>query len=327
MSIQPDPRDTVERFLHTRPRSVTIHDRVNDFFAINRGDIVILGGRQYLISGTAKEKAFGLDDEPKHWVKYAFDVSTGKRKIIKLVFSESVDMKFGDSIIKCFRSPSKEGLALKSVEGHLNFMQGHTVAADEDEEIRVIDHISGKTLLDKIVEFRGSHEAYFHRVFPPLVRLFLPCLDALDHIHRLGIRHGDVRSDHLILDKDTGQLRWIDFDYDFIFDEAPTTLDLLGVGNVLSELVGKGEQSIHRLRSDNDLKNKIETLRRSDFSVVQSGRLMHWRKLYPYIPEKLNRVLMHFTAEAELFYESAAEIAEDLREALGSIPVENDLTT
>jgi len=37
------------------------------------------------------------------------------------------------------------------------------------------------------------------------------------------------------------------------------------------------------------------------------------RKLYPYIPVELNRVLLHFSAGSEVFYDSVEELTEDLR--------------
>jgi hypothetical protein len=45
---------------------------------------------------------------------------------------------------------------------------------------------------------------------------------------------------------------------------------------------------------------------------------MNWRKLYPYIPEKLNHVLMHFSEGAELYYDCVTEIVEDLADAMSS---------
>jgi len=318
MTTGADFRDEIERYLNVRPDKVTVHEELSDFFCINRGDVVLVDNHHYVISGTAREDGFGIDDEPKHWVKYAYDISTGERKIIKLVFLEQFDMRYGDCVIRCFRSPAKEGRALDSVRGHQHFMQGRTVHAGADGEVRIIDYIKGKTLFKKIEGCSGSHEGYVKNSLPSLLQLFIPCLRALDFLHSAGLRHGDVRTDHLILDSDSGQLRWIDFDYDFVFNEAPYAVDLLGIGNILSDLVGKGESTIYNLRFDKDLAGVLEGLEPGDFSMVEPGRLMNWRKLYPYIPEELNRILMFFSAGAELYYESAAEIAEDLQEAVNS---------
>ncbi|RJP16049.1 MAG: hypothetical protein C4520_18715 [Candidatus Abyssobacteria bacterium SURF_5] len=320
MDAQTDLRNAVEQYLGACPSKIIIHRELGDFFAINRGDVVVLDGRYYVVSGIARERSFGLDDEPKHWVKYAFEVPTGKRKIIKLVFQEQFTLKYGEYRIRCFRSPLKEGYALEHVRGNPYFMQGCTITTSANEHVRVIDHIGGRTLLDEVEYFNGPHEAYFNQALPSLLRLFLPSLTALHELHDAGIRHGDVRSDHLILDNESKKLRWIDFDYDFVFDEKPFALDLFGIGNILSELVGQGARTLHNLARRVPPIEALERLEENDFSVVENTRLMNWRKLYPYIPPKLNQVLMHFSHGAELFYESIPEIVEDIGDAIMSLP-------
>ena len=47
---------------------------------------------------------------------------------------------------------------------------------------------------------------------------------------------------------------------------------------------------------------------------------MNLRKLFPYIPESLNSILMHFAQGAEVFYESTEEFLGDLRDALRDLP-------
>ena len=63
-----------------------IHTDTTDFFRVEYGDVVILGGRPYLIRHNAKEGRFGVDDEVKFWVKRSIDLESGSLKIIKLVF-------------------------------------------------------------------------------------------------------------------------------------------------------------------------------------------------------------------------------------------------
>ncbi|MGD8513295.1 MAG: serine/threonine protein kinase, partial [Deltaproteobacteria bacterium] len=58
-----------------------IHRDTTDFFRVEYGDIVDLGGRPYLIRHNAKEGRFGLDDEVKYWVKRAIDLTNGDHKI------------------------------------------------------------------------------------------------------------------------------------------------------------------------------------------------------------------------------------------------------
>ncbi len=188
MNSDMDFCNEAEKYLAFRPENLIVHEKVDDFFSINRGDIVSLKGSHYLITGIAREKSFGLDEEPKQWVKYAYDLSTGERKILKLIYHEHFDMRYGNHVVHCFRSPAKESLMLESTRGNHCFMQGHTLFSDDAKGVRVIDYIKGKNLFDEIAEYSGSHRRYFRELFPKLLKLFLPCLDALDALHRSGIR-------------------------------------------------------------------------------------------------------------------------------------------
>jgi Universal stress protein family len=60
-----------------------------DFCRVEYGDVVMLGGRPFLIRHNAKDLRFGLDDEPKFWVKNAIDLEDGSKKIIAAGFDPS----------------------------------------------------------------------------------------------------------------------------------------------------------------------------------------------------------------------------------------------
>ena len=45
---------------------------------------------------------------------------------------------------------------------------------------------------------------------------------------------------------------------------------------------------------------------------------MNLRKLFPYVPERLNRILLHFSESAEIGYDSVAEFVGDMRDAVNS---------
>ena len=51
-----------------------------------------------------------------------------------------------------------------------------------------------------------------------------------------------------------------------------------------------------------------------DLNIVFNNRVANLKKIYPYIPESLNRVLMHFSKGANWFYEDTAQLLDDLRE-------------
>lgn len=58
---------------------------------IRSGDVLDPGGSYYLVRGEEMEGRFGLDGEPKYWMKRAIDLSDGSSKVIKLVFYESTE--------------------------------------------------------------------------------------------------------------------------------------------------------------------------------------------------------------------------------------------
>src|SRR5512147_3196078 len=60
-----------------------------NFMAIDRGDVIDLAGHPYLVLGHEREGRFGLDDQPKYWVKRAVSLRTGRMHVLKLVFHES----------------------------------------------------------------------------------------------------------------------------------------------------------------------------------------------------------------------------------------------
>ena len=66
------------------PHHFRIHTDTTNFFNVEYGDVVVLGGKSYLIRHNAKEGRFGVDDDVKFWVKRAIDLKSGSR-----VFSKS----------------------------------------------------------------------------------------------------------------------------------------------------------------------------------------------------------------------------------------------
>jgi hypothetical protein len=100
------------------------------FMNIWRGHVIRLGNRFFLVMRDMKEGRFGIDDEPKFWVKIALDLESGEGKILKLAFHEEFTVRIGLLRIRCYRDPLKEGELLDVMRGDTRFMQGWTV---EDE--------------------------------------------------------------------------------------------------------------------------------------------------------------------------------------------------
>ncbi|MFO7598969.1 MAG: hypothetical protein R6X27_04070 [Candidatus Desulfacyla sp.] len=285
----------------------------SDFFNVDYGDILLLDDTPYLIRNNAKEGRFGLDDEVKYWVKRSIDLNSGELKIIKLVYYERFMATIGGIEFECFRSPRKEARILELVRNHPSFMQGFSTSDAKGNTIRVLDYIAGKTLHDTIADIQAPHEAYFHEAFPGILNKFIECVEAIHFLHANGEKHGDIRRDHILVDRQADQYRWIDFDFNYRHRENIYGYDLFGLGNVLLYLVGKGD-----LLQEDLKKNRPDVFARltgGDMNIVFHNRVANLKKIYPYVPEELNLVLMHFSKASNWFYEDTSQLLADLKDA------------
>lgn len=290
-----------------------VHIDTTDFFRIGYGDVLVLADTPYLIRQNAKEGRFGLDDEEKFWVKRGVDLNTGQRKIIKLVFYERFTAHVGGIAFQCFRSPKKEARILSLVRGHSHFMQGFSAEDSAGNPLRVLDVIVGPTLPKMVDKIEGGHEAYFHDKFPGILDNFIKSVEAIRFLHDHGEKHGDIRRDHIFVDRDTGAYRWIDFDFNYAHRENIYGYDLFGLGNILIYLAGKGDLLLQDLLHENH--PAFDSLVEEDRNIVFHNRLANLKKIYPYLPEALNRILLHFSKGANWFYEHTKQLLEDLAEA------------
>ncbi len=119
------------------------------------------------------------------------------------------------------------------------------------------------------------------------------------------------------MEKEGGRWRWIDFDFTFHHVPNPYRYDLFGLGNVLVFLAGRGDVTRHDLRASGS--SLLATLAEEDMNVVFRNRVVNLRKVYPRIPAGLNRIMMHFSAGAGYYYETADELLDDLYDVLGEI--------
>ncbi len=317
------PGPVKELVHHYRPnlsmaRYGNIFTDTTEFMRITHGDIIFLEGLHYLVIRDEAERSFGIED-PKYWVKRCLVLETGERMILKLVFHESFDMKIGSVMVKCYRSPEKEARILELVKGDPRFMQGHSIRDDKGNVVRVIEVISGKRLDHAVFNIEADHETYFFEFFPGILEKFIDSCEAIALLHAHGEKHGDIRRDHLWIENRTGQYRWIDFDYTYQFQENPFGIDLFGLGSLLIFLVGKGIYTYSQMERMGISQDVIFGLTSEDFSLIYKNRLVNLGKLFPYIPRELNIILLHFSAGAEIFYETADEFISDLRPCLDLI--------
>lgn len=192
-------------------------------------------------------------------------------------------------------------------------MQGQTVLDSGGNQLRILDYIRGRTLGEIVSGMNGSHDHFFHVLYPTVLDEFIRLVEAIRFLHENNEKHGDIRRDHIIRDEQGGHYRWIDFDFNYRHGESRFGFDLFGLGNVLLFITGRGDVTTHRLL--NDMPEVFDRLTEDDLNIVFRNRVNNLKKVFPYIPEKLNRVLMHFSVGAQVYYEETGEFLEDLGEA------------
>ena len=283
------------------------------YMSIERDHIVDLEGDPFLIRGNEREGRFGLDDQPKFWVKRALDLNTGQMHILKLVIQESFKVSVGAREVLCVRSAKKESKVLNLVRGDPRFMQGRTACDSRGNPVRVIDFIRGTDLLTHLDSVRVPHEEYCRTLLPAILAKVADNVAALGRLHDAGLCHGDIRNDHLLVERETGSYKWIDFDLDQGFSD----FDVWSVGNILQYVVAKGFMTFRgAVDTWPELSGKLS---RDDASVFFPHRVMNLRKIYPYLPEKLNEVLLRFSFGTGACYDRISQITDDLAECVASM--------
>lgn len=298
---------------HRVPRQLKVITDTTDFYKVDYDDVVVLGGRPYLIQNNEREGRFGIDDQQKFWVKRSRDLIDGSVKIIKLVFHERFEAKVGGIVFDCFRSPKKEARILEITKGHPRFMQGFSVGDSSGNIIRIIDFIRGKTLADSIVQYGRDHEDYFLNYFPKIFAEYIELVEAIRFLHQQGEKHGDIRRDHIIRETETGNSRWIDFDFNYLHKENMFGYDLFGLGNILVYLTGRGDVTTQQLKESGS--PVLKQITSHDVNIIFNNRVVNLKKVYPYVPDELNLILLHFAMSADIFYENTDQLLHDLHEA------------
>ncbi len=292
-------------------REPDIAEDTSSYMSILGGSVLRLGGNDFFVLGDTWEGRFGIDDQPKFWVKYAVDLTTGEKKIVKLVFSEEFETEFGFIKVRHRRSPEKESGIIELVRDNPRFMQGYTVPDSVGNQVRVIDFIRGKSLYVTLRTLDMPHEEYFHEHLPGVMKELIACIEALAALHAQEQHHGDVRTDHILIERHSGHFIWIDFDYSVNFSDY----DIWSMGNVITFVVGKG---IHTFRGVTREPESYPLLRQGGFvedDALPLGkhRIANLGKLFPYVPKALNDILLRFSVGSTDFYEDLESPAADLR--------------
>jgi hypothetical protein len=298
------------------PATVEVLTDTGNYMGIWRGHVVELQGRYFLVKRDMREGRFGIDDQPKFWVKKAVELESGRDIILKLVFEEEFQIRIGLLRVRCYRSGEKESRFLREARGDDRFMQGETLRDARGNAVRVIDFIPGPNLYGRLSALDLDHETYTRERLPEILASLRTALGGISEMHARGLVHGDIRNDHLILDPGTGGYRWIDFD----LCQDISDFDVWSLGNILLYAVGKGEHTFQDVRRGRlPEPTGAARLTEHDASAFFAHRIMNLRKLFPWVPEPLNDILMHFSFGTTVFYESVEEVLRDLDAVLGDM--------
>jgi len=313
---------------HPAMKSIRRQPRIwrdtSEFTSIDYGDIIHVDNRYLLVVGYTREGRFGIDDQPKQWVPKVYDLETGELNILKLVFYETYSISLGDLEVKCYRSPEKEAKVIELVRGNPAFMQGYSVLDDADNLVRILDVVPGKRL-DKYIEYLGEdHLDYFKNHMRYVLERFLVSVQGIVLLHSHGLKHGDIRRDHIFVNREDGSFIWIDFDYDFYLPERPYAMDLLGLGNVLLYIVGKQNFRPQEILGNPEFGERVfNSLCVEDMALLARDRVFNLKKIYPYIPDRLNDILLHFSAGTTVIYDTVGEFHDELAACIRSLEEEN----
>ena len=78
-------------------------------------------------------------------------------------------------------------------------------------------------------------------------------------------------------------------------------------------LTGRGDVLVPDLYHHH--RELFDTLWGEDLNISYKNRVANLKKIYPYIPDSLNRILLHFSRGAEIFYEHIDQLLSDLTDA------------
>ncbi len=309
------------RVIKSVRQAPVMYTDTSDFTSITYGDIIHVDGHYFIIVGHTREGRFGIDNQIKTWVPKVQDLMSGERFIIKLVFHETYELSIGELKVTCFRSPEKEARVLELVNDNPYFMHGRSVLDEVDNLVRILDIVDGRRLDTHIAKLGTNHREYMEEHLKDILVHFLTSVAGIRLLHDNGLKHGDIRRDHIFVERETGTFRWIDFDYDFYLPERPYAMDLFGLGNVLLFLIGKQNFRHGDVINHPDMGKKVmETITVDDLSLLAQDRIFNLQKIFPYIPDSLNNILLHFAFGSSVFYNSVAEFHDDLQRAVDSLP-------
>lgn len=291
-------------------RVLNILKDTTDFYQVNYGDVILLDDIGYLVMGTETEKKFGLEGEPKPWVKRGVDLTTGLKKVIKLAFMEEFQCRIHGLKYSCLRNPEKEARILDKVRGKPDFMQGIHGMDVAGNRVRIVDRIIGMSLDNIIRSIPIRHYDYYNTVLEDILLGLARAFRAIGDLHEMGEIHGDITPDHIFIERNTGRYRWIDFDYDYKEKNDLASHDIFEMGTLLVFAIGKDYLSYSQTKRT--FPEAAATLKPEDMLAIFPNQVANLKLIYPYIHDQLNEIMMRFSQGSQQTYHDAYTLASDV---------------
>ena len=190
-----------------------------------------------------------------------------------------------------------------------HFVNGQTFEDSKGNIVNIFEHIEGETLHEVIQGIKVGHREYFKDHFPDLALKLLDLARALQELHeRLKITHSDIHLKNIIIQDGTRKPFLIDYDFP-IMSERYSDIEELGLSLLDLALKSTCAEGSHTLYD-------FPKLEFTGGELWDEEVILNARKIYSYIPEDINNILLRFADDCENRYKTASEFADDLEKAL-----------
>ena len=94
-----------------------VWDDTTNYMSIERGHVVDLEGDLFLIRSNEHEGRFGIDDQPKFWVKRALSLDNGQMYELKLTCQEEFKIHVGTARVQVLSERGEGGAGPRTGAG------------------------------------------------------------------------------------------------------------------------------------------------------------------------------------------------------------------